>query len=72
MDHIIGQETQLTTQVDTDYEDDMYTSDSQAEVVVKSRETPTSTSTLSTTPKPQKLQVSPKVFLDIFGYISIT
>ena len=67
---MIGQETQLTTQVDTDYEDDMYTSDSEAEVVVKFRETPTSTSTSSTSPKPQKIQVSPKsyfgYFLDIF------
>jgi len=57
LDHIIGQETQLTTQVDTqdpDYEDDMYTSDSEEEIVVKSRETPTSTSTMSTTPRINK------------------
>jgi len=56
------------TQVDTDYGDDMYTSDSEAEVVVKFLETPTSTSTPSTAPKPQKLQVSPKSH---FGYFWI-
>ena len=67
LDRNIGrQETERTTPVDTDYDDDKYTSDSEAEIVVKSRETPTSTSILWTAHRSQKSFLSLRHLIERF------